>query len=124
MRFMSDDYIMCITSVPLEERVDSEMGRSSLEVSFIVSHNKGDNMFIDRKQEREHKLSKRPLIELEDELWQLNQLSKLNKDTRNRKARLEKVVAVKRFALQKVQEKIAREYEKSMSEKIPEVTGK
>ena len=81
-------------------------------------------MFINRRQEREHKLSKRPLIELEDELWQLNQLSKLNKDTRNRKARLEKVVAVKRFALQKVQEKIAREYEKSMSEKIPEITGK
>ena len=38
MRLMTDDYIMCITRVPPEERVDSEMGRSSLEVSFIVSH--------------------------------------------------------------------------------------
>tara|TARA_R100000008_G_scaffold77041_1_gene57255 strand:+ start:346 stop:558 length:213 start_codon:yes stop_codon:yes gene_type:complete len=66
-----------------------------------------------RSEQRERKLAIRPLIELEDELWQLNQLSKLNKDTRNRKARLERVVAVKRFALQKVQEKIAKEVEKS-----------
>ena len=81
-------------------------------------------MFLNRKQEREAKLSKRSLIELEDELWRLNQLTKLNKDTRNRKRRLEKVVMVKRFALQKVQEKIASEVEKSMSDKLPEVTGK
>ena len=81
-------------------------------------------MFLNRKQEREVKLSKRSLIELEDELWRLNQLTKLNKDTRNRKLRLEKVVSVKRFALQKVQEKIAREVEKNMSNKLPEVTGK
>ena len=81
-------------------------------------------MDVYRNAEREKKLAKKSLIELEDELWQLNQLTKLNKDTRNRKTRLERVVAVKRFALQKVQEKIAREYEKSMSEKIPEVTGK
>ena len=81
-------------------------------------------MYLNRKQEREHKLSKRTLIELEDELWRLNQLTKLNKDTRNRKKRLERVVMVKRFALQKVQEKIASEVEKSMSDKLPEVTGK
>ena len=81
-------------------------------------------MYLNRKQEREAKLSKRSLIELEDELWRLNQLIKLNKDTRNRKRRLEKVVMVKRFALQKVQEKIAREVEKNMSDKLPEVTGK
>ena len=81
-------------------------------------------MYLNRKQEREAKLSKRTLIELEDELWRLNQLTKLNKDTRNRKRRLEKVVMVKRFALQKVQEKIAREVEKNMSDKLPEVTGK
>ena len=81
-------------------------------------------MFLNRKQEREHKLSKRTLIELEDELWRLNQLTKLNKDTRNRKNRLERVVMVKRFALQKVQEKIASEVEKSLSDKIPEVTGR
>ena len=81
-------------------------------------------MFLNRKQERETKLSKKSLIELEDELWRLNQLTKLNKDTRNRKLRLEKVVSVKRLALQAVQEKIAREVEKNMSNKLPEVTGK
>ena len=81
-------------------------------------------MFLNRKQEREANLSKKSLIELEDELWRLNQLTKLNKDTRNRKLRLEKVVSVKRLALQAVQEKIAREVEKNMSDKLPEVTGK
>tara|TARA_R100000426_G_C4766604_1_gene89273 strand:+ start:32 stop:277 length:246 start_codon:yes stop_codon:yes gene_type:complete len=81
-------------------------------------------MDVYRNAEREKKLAKKSLIELEDELWQLNQLTKLNKDTRNRKTRLERVVAVKRFALEKVQEKIAREVEKNMSDKLPEVTGK
>lgn len=69
-------------------------------------------MFLDRKKEREFILAKKPLIVLEDELWQLNQLSKLNKGTRNRKTRLERVIAVKRFALQKVQEKIAEQVER------------
>ena len=66
---------------------------------------------FDRKQDREMILAKRPLIVLEDELWQINQLSKLRKDLRNRKRRLEKVIAVKRLSLQAVQEKIAREVE-------------
>ena len=66
-------------------------------------------MDIYRNQERELKLAKRPLIVLEDELWQINQLSRLRKDLRNRKKRLEKVIAVKRLSLQAVQEKIARE---------------
>ena len=70
-------------------------------------------MDVYRNQERELKLAKKPLIVLEDELWQINQLSRLRKDLRNRKNRLEKVIAVKRFALQKVQEKIAKEVEKS-----------
>ena len=70
-------------------------------------------MDIYRNQERELKLAKKPLIVLEDELWQINQLSRLRKDLRNRKQRLERVIAVKRFALQKVQEKIAKEVEKS-----------
>ncbi len=65
-----------------------------------------------RNEEREKKLNSRPLIVLEDELWQLNQLSRLRKDTRNRKRRLERVIAVKRFALQKVQEKINAHMEK------------
>ena len=70
-------------------------------------------MDVYRNQERELKLARKPLIVLEDELWQINQLSKLRKDQRNRKKRLERVIAVKRFALQKVQEKIAKEVEKS-----------
>ena len=66
-------------------------------------------MDIYRNQERELKLAKKPLIVLEDELWQINQLSRLRKDLRNRKKRLEKVIAVKRLALQAIQEKIERE---------------
>ena len=68
-------------------------------------------MDIYRNQERELKLAKKPLIVLEDELCQINQLSRLRKDLRNRKKRLEKVIAVKRLALQAVQEKIEREVE-------------
>ena len=56
-------------------------------------------MDIYRNQERELKLAKKPLIVLEDELWQINQLSRLRKDLRNRKKRLEKVIAVKRLSL-------------------------
>ena len=67
---------------------------------------------FDRKQDREMILARKPLIVLEDELWQINQLSRLRKDLRNRKKRLEKVIAVKRLALQAVQEKIEREVHK------------
>ena len=67
---------------------------------------------FDRKQDREMILARKPLIVLEDELWQINQLSRLRKDLRNRKKRLEKVIAVKRVALQAVQEKIEREVDK------------
>ena len=66
---------------------------------------------FDRKQDREMILARKPLIVLEDEVWQINQLSRLRKDLRNRKKRLEKVIAVKRLALQAVQDKIAREVE-------------
>ena len=69
-------------------------------------------MDIYRNQEHELKLAKKPLIVLEDELWQINQLNRLRKDLRNRKKRLEKVIAVKRLSLQAVQEKIAREVDK------------
>ena len=68
-------------------------------------------MDVYRNQERELKLARKPLIVLEDELWQINQLNRLRKDLRNRKKRLEKVIAVKRVALQAVQEKIEREVE-------------
>ena len=66
---------------------------------------------FNRKQDREMILARKPLIVLEDELWQINQLNRLRKDLRNRKKRLEKVIAVKRLSLQAVQEKIAREVE-------------
>ena len=66
---------------------------------------------FNRSADRELKLARKPLIVLEDELWQINQLSRLRKDLRNRKKRLEKVIAVKRLALQAVQDKIAREVE-------------
>ena len=66
---------------------------------------------FNRSADRELKLARKPLIVLEDELWQINQLSRLRKDLRNRKKRLEKVIAVKRVALQAVQEKIEREVE-------------
>jgi len=66
-------------------------------------------MDVYRNQERELKLARKPLVVLEDELWQINQLNRLRKDLRNRKKRLEKVIAVKRVALQAVQEKIERE---------------
>ena len=71
---------------------------------------------FDRKQDREMILARKPLIVLEDELWQINQLSRLRKDLRNRKKRLEKVIAVKRLSLQAVQEKIAREVHKQNEE--------
>ena len=66
-------------------------------------------MDVYRNQERELKLARKPLVVLEDELWQINQLNRLRKDLRNRKKRLEKVIAVKRLSLQAVQEKIERE---------------
>ena len=66
-------------------------------------------MDVYRNQEREMKLARKPLVVLEDELWQINQLNRLRKDLRNRKKRLEKVIAVKRLSLQAVQEKIERE---------------
>ena len=69
-------------------------------------------MDVYRNQERELKLARKPLIVLEDELWQINQLNRLRKDLRNRKKRFEKVIAVKRLALQAVQEKIEREVDK------------
>ena len=67
---------------------------------------------FNRSADRELKLARKPLIVLEDELWQINQLNRLRKDLRNRKKRLEKVIAVKRLALQAVQDKIAREVDK------------
>ena len=65
-----------------------------------------------RSKIREIKLNDKPLYVLEAELWELNQLSKLKKDTRNRKTRHEKVIAIKRFAAQKIREKVQAQLEK------------
>ena len=74
-------------------------------------------MDVYRNQEREMILAKKPLIVLEDELWQINQLNRLRIDLRNRKKRLEKVIAVKRLSLQAIQEKIAREVDNETEKK-------
>ena len=65
-----------------------------------------------RSEIRERKLNDKPLYILEAELWELNQLSKLKKDARNRKTRLERVIAIKQFAAQKVREKVNAQLEK------------
>ena len=65
-----------------------------------------------RSEIRERKLNDKPLYILEAELWELTQSSKLNKDARNRKTRLERVIAIKQFAAQKVREKVDAQLEK------------
>jgi len=57
------------------------------------------------------KLNSRPLYILEAELFEISQQSKMNKDARNRKSRLEQVILAKKYAAMKVQEKINKELE-------------
>ena len=59
-----------------------------------------------RSQARDFKLNKKPLYILEAELFDIQQQTKLNKDARNRKSRLEQVILAKKYAAMKVQEKI------------------
>ena len=59
-----------------------------------------------RSQARDFKLNNRPLYVLEAELFDIQQQTKLNKDARNRKSRLEQVILAKKYAAMKVQEKI------------------
>ena len=59
-----------------------------------------------RSQARDFKLNKKPLYILEAELFEISQQSKMNKDARNRKSRLEQVILAKKYAAMKVQEKI------------------
>jgi len=59
-----------------------------------------------RSQARDFKLNSRPLYILEAELFDIQQQTKLNKDARNRKSRLEQVILAKKYAAMKVQEKI------------------
>ena len=69
-----------------------------------------------RNKIRERKLNDKPLYILEAELWELTQSSKLNKDARNRKTRLERVIAIKQFAAQKVREKVNAQLEKQKND--------
>ena len=69
-----------------------------------------------RSEIRERKLNDKPLYILEAELWELTQSSKLNKDARNRKTRLERVIAIKQFAAQKVREKVNAQLEKEKND--------
>ena len=64
-----------------------------------------------RSQARDFKLNTRPLYVLEAELFDIQQQTKLNKDARNRKSRLEQVILAKKYAAMKVQEKIQKELE-------------
>ena len=59
-----------------------------------------------RSQARDFKLNKKPLYILEAELFEISEQSKMNKDARNRKSRLEQVILAKKYAAMKVQEKI------------------
>ena len=64
-----------------------------------------------RSQARDFKLNKKPLYILEAELFEISQQSKMNKDARNRKSRLEQVILAKKYAAMKVSEKIQKELE-------------
>ena len=64
-----------------------------------------------RSQARDFKLNNRPLYVLEAELFDIQQQTKLNKDARNRKKRLEQVILAKKYAAMKVSEKINKELE-------------
>ena len=65
-----------------------------------------------RSQARDFKLNSRPLYILEAELFDIQQQTKLNKDARNRKSRLEQVILAKKYAAMKVEEKIKEELAK------------
>ena len=71
-----------------------------------------------RSEIRERKLNDKPLYILEAELWELTQSSKLNKDARNRKKRLEQVILAKRYAAMKVHEKIEEELAKEKEKNV------
>ena len=64
-----------------------------------------------RSQARDFKLNTKPLYVLEAELFDIQQQTKLNKDARNRKSRLEQVILAKKYAAMKVSEKINKELE-------------
>ena len=64
-----------------------------------------------RKMDRDIKANKSPLYILEAELFELQQKTKHNKDTRNRMKRLTEVITTKRYAAEKVNTLIQKELE-------------
>ena len=66
-----------------------------------------------RKMHRDIKANKSPLYVLEAELFELQQKTKHNKDTRNRMQRLTEVITTKRSAAMKVHEMIDKQLEKN-----------
>ena len=71
-----------------------------------------------RNQARDFKLNMKALYVLEAELYEISQQTKLNKDARNRKKRLEQVILAKRYAAMKVQEKIEEELAKEKEKNV------
>ena len=71
-----------------------------------------------RNQQRDFKLNMRALYVLEAELYEISQQTKLNKDARNRKKRLEQVILAKRYAAMKVHEKIEEELAKEKEKNV------
>ena len=66
-----------------------------------------------RKMDRDIKANKQKLYVLEAELFELQQKTKHNKDTRNRMKRLTEVITTKRYAAMKVNEMIDKQLEKN-----------
>ena len=64
-----------------------------------------------RKMHRDIKANKQKLYVLESELFELQQKTKHNKDTRNRMKRLSEIITVKRYAAEKVNTLIQKELE-------------
>ena len=64
-----------------------------------------------RKMHRDIKANKQKLYVLESELFELQQKTKHNKDTRNRMKRLTEVITTKRYAAEKVNTLIQNELE-------------
>ena len=82
-------------------------------IFFIVTLVKFGIMKDDstRKMKRDVIANKKPLYVLESELFELQQKSKHNKDTRNRMKKLSEVITVKRYAAEKVNTLIQKELE-------------
>ena len=73
-----------------------------------------------RKMNRDVKANKSPLYVLESELFELQQRTKHNKDTRNRMKRLTEVITTKRYAAMKVNEMIDKQLEKNKDVDVSE----